>query len=200
MLQKTGNITTAILSTIIQNVCYPILGEPTRVSTHSRTTENRQMQHLANDLLQICCGLSRESLLKEVLDDCICCLSSFVDETEERLDVFEEVEQLGRSAKLHISGAIDILGGLLRYNYCVTDKTKTEGKKHGSLICEEDQEKLFCCLLKVFYNTDDSLCLKITGGLLPSLLQPCSDRIQVNIYTVRWRKLMAIWDLGMRNK
>ena len=190
LLQPTGNITTGIASTIIHKVCYPVIQQPKSDSRHPISTENRQKLRLAYDLLVFCCNLCNESLLKEVFDDCLISISRFVNETndsgEEQLEEAEEEEEkllvLGRRNKLSLSGAIDILGSLVRIKKSGTDESeKAESNKSRSLICEEDQKQLFCLLLRMLNSADETLSTKITGVLLPYLLQSGSDRIQVNI-------------------
>lgn len=113
------------------------------------------------DLTILCCEIGHRTLAQEVLNACFESLSSFSKESTS-------------PSGLPVGVCLDLVGNLI---------------KDGSIsvVDETSRDKLFDSLLDVLCKSDELLCARISGGILPLFLVGNEDVTQIRL------KVGVIW-------
>lgn len=153
-LEKSKNLTEDLAGKVLREICWPIVYSSSLAKDNNQLSGNsRKMLHLCYDIVAFCCSVFPTTLLSEICEKSLQVLRRYVVETSASEDNERD-----------LSVTLDLIGNLVKSD-------ALNSSKGTNVISGELGDKLFHELLNVLPYTTESLCGKVTGLVLPKLLE-----------------------------
>ena len=157
--EKGWNVGEPLVSKLLREICLPFLHDTEFTSTNKA----RQYLPQVHELIALCCSIYPEVFLGEIWRLISRSIAAVV---EGKLSSRHEQS----AASLDVSVVLDLVGFLV----------KCEGRGNERLFSGELEETAFVDIVKLLPHTGESLCAKLTSGVLPSFLQRrTNERVEV---------------------